>query len=204
MIRTLLGGLLGGCALYVTGFIFWGTPLSAIAFSRADPQTSANLQAAMAQSLNSSGTGVYIIPDPATAEGTVLYGKGPIGQIFYNSAGFPVTDGSSLIGGFILALVTGLLIALALRLALPSFAARARAIILFAIAAVLWMHVGQAVFNHAPLGYVLYLAFSDLVGLIVAGLIAAKLLPENKSVADRVEAEIATASDPYTVHQSPD
>lgn len=195
MIRILLGGLLGGCALYLTGFIFWGTPLSAIAFSSADPQASANLQAAMAQALNSNGTGVYIIPDPATAAGTVLYGKGPIGQIFYNSTGFPVMDGPSLIGGFALALVTGLLIAMMLRLVLPSFATRMRATILFAIAAVLWMHVGQAVFNHAPWGYILYLTFSDFVGLIVAGLVAAKFLPEDKSTADRVEADIA-ASDP--------
>lgn len=194
MIRTIFGGLLGGCALYVTGFIFWGTPLSAIAFSRADPQASANLQAAMAQALNGPGTGVYIIPDPATAEGTVLYGKGPIGQIFYNSVGFPVTDSSSLIGGFILALVTGLLIALALRLVLPSFAARVRATILSAIGTVLWMHVGQAVFNHAPWGYILYLAFSDLVGLILAGVIAARLLPNDKVIADRVEADIAASN----------
>lgn len=200
MFRTILGGLLGGCALYVTGFIFWGTPLSAIAFSRADAQGSANLQAAMAQALNPTGTGVYIIPDPATAQGTVLYGKGPIGQIFYNSAGFPVMDGSGLIGGFILALVTGLLIALALRLVLPSFAARARTTVLFAIGAVLWMHVGQAVFNHAPWGYILYLAFSDLVGLIAAGLIAARLLPEDRSTADRVEADIDAADDPDTLH----
>lgn len=199
MIRTMLGGLLGGCALYVTGFIFWGTPLSAIAFSRADPQASANLQASMAQALNGTGTGVYIIPDPATAQGTVLYGKGPIGQIFYNSAGFPVTDGSSLIGGFILALVTGLLIALALRLVLPSFATRVRATILFAIGMVLWMHVGQAVFNHAPWNYILYLAFSDLVGLILAGLIAAKLLPEDKIIAERVEADFATGN-PEVMH----
>lgn len=194
MIRTIFGGLLGGCALYVTGFIFWGTPLSAIAFSRADPQASANLQAAMAQALNGTGTGVYIIPDPATAEGTVLYGNGPIGQIFYNSVGFPVTDSSSLIGGFVLALVTGLLIALALRLVLPSFATRVRATILFAIGTVLWMHVGQAVFNHAPWGYILYLAFSDLVGLILAGVIAARLLPNDKVIADRVEADIAASN----------
>jgi hypothetical protein len=182
MIRTILGGLLGGCALYVTGFIFWGTPLSAIAFSRIDGQASANLQAAMAQALNPTGTGVYIIPDPATAEGTVLYGKGPVGTLFYNSTGFPVTDGSSLIGGFVLSLVVGLLIALTLRAALPDFAARARLAILFALTAVLWTHVGQAVFNHAPWGYILYLAFSDFIGLAAAGLVAAKLLDSKTGV----------------------
>ncbi len=178
MIRTVLGGLLGGFAMYVVGFLFWGTPLSAIAFSRTDGQSSANLQAAMAQALGASGTGVYIVPDPATADGTILYGKGPIGQIFYNSAGFPVTDSASLIGGLILALLVGLLIAFALRLIAADFGTRARATILFSAVAVLWLQVGQAVFNHAPWGYILYLAFSDFVGLVAAGLIAARLMDE--------------------------
>ncbi len=176
MVRTITGGLLGGFALYIIGFIFWGTPLGALAFHRADPQASANLQAAMAQALNPTGTGVYIVPDPATAEGTVLFGKGPVGMVFYNSGGFPVTDGSALIGGFVLALVVGVVIALALRFAATDFGGRARVALLFSLAAVLWLHVGQAVFNHAPWGYILYLAFSDFVGLAAAGLIAAKLM----------------------------
>lgn len=176
MIRLIFGGLLGGCALFLTGFIFWGTPLSALAFNRADAPASANLQAAMAQALNPTGTGVYIIPDPATADGTILYGRGPVAQILYNSTGFPVTDGSALIGGFILSLVVGLLIALALSWVALNFAARARVALLFAGAATLWMHIGQAVFNHAPWGYILYLGFSDFVGLAIAGLIVAKLM----------------------------
>ena len=56
MLRTILGGLLGGFAMFIIGFLFWGTPLSALALSRADPQASANLQAAMAQALARSGT----------------------------------------------------------------------------------------------------------------------------------------------------
>lgn len=182
MIRITIGGLLGGLAMFIIGFLFWGTPLAALALSRADDQASANLQAALAQGLNSGGTGVYIIPDPATAQGTILYGKGPVAQIFYNGSGFPVTDGAALIGGAILALVVGLLIALALRFALPDFNSRARASVIFAVAAALWMHVGQAVFNHAPWGYILYLAFSDFVALAAAGLIAAKIM-ESKSAA---------------------
>ncbi|BAV64310.1 hypothetical protein [Sphingobium cloacae] len=176
MVRTILGGLLGGFALYITGFIFWGTPLGALAFHRADPQAGANLQAAMAQALNPTGTGVYIVPDPATAQGTVLFGKGPVAQIFYNSGGFPVTDGSALIGGFVLALAVGVVIALALRFTAADFGSRARVVLLFALAGALWLHVGQAVFNHAPWGYILYKALSDFVGLAVAGLVAAKLM----------------------------
>ena len=176
MVRTVIGGLIGGFALFITGFIFWGTPLSALAISRADEQAGANLQAALAQALTPTGTGVYVIPDPATAQGTILYGKGPVAQIFYNMGGFPVMDGGALIGGLILALVVGVLIAMALRFVVGGFANRVRASLLIALIAVLWLHIGQAVFNHAPWGYILYLAFSDFVALAIAGTIAAKLM----------------------------
>lgn len=185
MVRTMIGGLLGGIAMFITGFIFWGTPLSALAFSRAGDQASANLQAAMAQALTPTGTGVYVIPDPATAQGTILYGRGPVAQIFYNEGGFPVMDSGALIGGLILSLVVGVIIALALRFALGDFASRARITILFALAAVLWLHIGQAVFNHAPWAYMLYLAFSDFVALAAAGLIAAKLMEGKPPVATK-------------------
>lgn len=176
MIRSVIGGLLGGFAMFLTGFLFWGTPLSALAISRADEQAGANLQAALAQALTPTGTGVYVIPDPATAQGTVLYGKGPVAQIFYNEGGFPVMDSGALVGGLILALVVGVLIATALRLVGGGFANRVRVTLLVSLVAVLWLHVGQAVFNHAPWGYILYLAFSDFVALALAGTIAAKLM----------------------------
>jgi len=51
-----------------------------------------------------------------------------------------------------------------------------RVTLLFSLIAVLWLHVGQAVFNHAPWGYILYLAFSDFAGLVAAGLTAAKIM----------------------------
>lgn len=176
MVRTVIGGLLGGLGMYLVGFLFWGTPLSDLAFNRAGDQAAANLQNAMAQALTPSGTGVYVIPDPATAQGTVLYGKGPVATVFYNSSGFPVTDSAAMIGGLILALATGVLVALALRYAASDFGSRARVVILFALTAVLWLHIGQSVFNHAPWGYMLYLAFSDFLALTAAGLIAAKIM----------------------------
>jgi hypothetical protein len=191
MIRTLIGGLLGGLAMFITGFIFWGTPLSALALSRVGDQASANLQAAMAQALSPTGTGVYVIPDPATAQGTILYGRGPVAQVFYNEGGFPVMDSGALIGGLILSLIVGVIIALALRFTLSDFASRARVTILFALAAVLWLHIGQAVFNHAPWGYILYLAFSDFVALAAAGLIAAKLM-ETKADAGMATTDAGT------------
>ena len=57
MTRTLLGGLLGGLAMYMVGFVFWGTPLSGLAFTGAGDPQSAAIQAALAQNLTASGTG---------------------------------------------------------------------------------------------------------------------------------------------------
>lgn len=182
MIRTIAGGILGGFALFIIRFLFWQTPLSALAFHRAAEVPSANLQAALAQGLTQAGTGVYIVPDPATAQGTVLYGKGPIATIFYNNSGFPVTDSAALIGGLILALIAGIVIALALKFTAADFSNRARIALFSSLAAVLWLDVGQAVFNHAHWGYILYLAFSDFIALSAAGLIAARLIEDRPAV----------------------
>lgn len=174
MIRTTIGGLLGGIALFLTGFVFWGTPLSRLALSSTEPQASANLQAAMAQALTVTGTGVYTIPSPDTSAGTVLYGKGPVAQIFFNSSGFPVMDSGALISGLILSLIVGVLIAVALSVVADDFARRIRVLVLATGAFVLWAHIGQPIFNHAPWGYHIYLAFSDFVGLVLAGFVAAR------------------------------
>lgn len=177
MIRAAIGGILGGCVIFLIGFIFWGTPLSGIAFNGVDEQTSAEVQAALARGLTETGTGVYNIPSPDTSAGTTLYGRGPVAQVFYNVSGFPVVDSGAMIGGFILSLVVGVMIALAI-LALSgsstTFANRAKGVVLMSGAATLWLHIGQGVFNHAPWRYILYLGFSDFVALTVAGLLIAR------------------------------
>lgn len=174
MFRTLLGGLIGGFAMFLVGFVFWGTPLSNLAISSTDVQSSANLQAALAKALTPTGSGVYVIPDYSSAEGTVLYGKGPVAMVQFNTSGFPAVDGSALIAGLILALAVSVLIAFALRAVAADFARRVTVLVLFALIAVLWIDVGQPIFNHAPWGYFIYLAFSDFVALVAAGLIAAR------------------------------
>ena len=195
MFRTLFGGLLGGLALFLTSFVFWGTPLANIAYSTADPQASVNLQAALSQALTPSGTGVYLIPSTTTKEGTILYGQGPIAQVNFNTSGFPSLDSQALIGGLILALVVGVLIALALRLITSDAGTRVRAAVAFAMGATLWMHLGQPIFNHAPWGFYLYLAFSDFVALVLAGVIAAKLMSDSQ--ADVRQESTTTVAEPY-------
>ena len=41
MVRTIIGGLVGGLILFVVGFIFWGSPLGEIPFTRAGDEAMA-------------------------------------------------------------------------------------------------------------------------------------------------------------------
>ena len=174
MAKTLLGGVLAGVALYLVGFLFWGTPLSRLALKSLGEQPSAAAQQALAETLSPTGTGTYIIPSPDTAAGSVLYGKGPVAMVHFNNSGFPVVDSAALGIGFILAVVTGLLIALALgsiASRVTDFYSRARIAMSIALIGTLYAEIGQPIFNHFGYGYWIYLWLSDFIGLSVAGLI---------------------------------
>ena len=171
MVRTLIGGIVAGFILFFVGFVFWATPLNRLAFSNAGATESAAVQAALAQNLTRSGTGTYQIPNPDTAEGTVLYGKGPVASIHFNTSGFPVDDMNMMIVGLVFALVTGLLMAVALAaVGGCSFASRARLVVLFAVAITFWTILAQPVFGHFGWGYWTYSFIAETTALILAGL----------------------------------
>lgn len=187
MVRSLFGGLVGGLALYLVGFLFWGTPLSNMAFANIDDARGAALQLALAETLTESGTGTYVVPWPGTDQGTVLYGKGPIATVHFVSSGFPVVDSGSLLGGLLLALLTGILIAAALAGIgdrVRAFSDRARLVILFSLATTLYLQLGQPVFNHYGWGYFVYAFLADFIGLSVAGLLIARWFVSSKTIAD--------------------
>jgi hypothetical protein len=160
--------------MYLVGFLFWGTPLSAIALSSAGAKQDAAVQAALAQNLTLSGTGTYSIPAAGTGQGTVLFGKGPIATIHFNASGFPVVDTNALIGGLVLALIAGVIIAIALDFVarvVPAFADRAKIAILFALAVTFYLDIGQPMFNHYGYRYFIYLFFADFLGFVAAALV---------------------------------
>lgn len=176
MVRIVIGSILGGVLQFLLGFLFWGTPLSRIAFSVASDAQNATLQATLAQNL--AATGTYFVPWPDTAQGTVLHGKGPVALIFFNTHGFPQMMPSALIGGLILSIVSMLLLGLALHTIaarVPDFASRAKIVIFAAIAIVGYSILGQPIYNfYMPWGYWIYLAVSLLVGFIAGGLVLAR------------------------------
>lgn len=171
MIRTLVAGLIAGFALFVTGFVFWGTPLAGLAYGRVDDSSAGRLQMALAEALGPRGTGTYLIPDPTTPAGTALYGQGPVALVHFNRSGFPVVDGGSLLAGFLLALAAGLLVAFALSSLArhgARFAAQIRIGLVLAVAVTGYGYLGQPIFNHHGWGHFVYAFAADLAGFAAA------------------------------------
>lgn len=175
MIRTVIGGLVGGIILFVVGFIFWVTPLAEFAYKTADDQQGANVQLALAQNLRETGT--YEIPYPKTATGGVNYSQGPIATVHFNTGRYSPNDMSMILPGFIFALVSGLLLAFGLAAVGGggrSFGSAATLVVLFSLGITVWTILAQPIFNHFGWGYWVYSFIAETTALILAGLVIAR------------------------------
>ena len=174
--RSVIGGLVAGLVLFFIGFIFWGTPLAEMAFSKAGDTESAAVQQALAQNLTPLGTGTYVIPTPSTPQGTEMYGRGPIAMVHFNTGGFAAEDISMMLPGLLFALASGLLLSFGIAAVgrENSFAQIARLVVLFSLGITVWTILAQPVFNNFGWGYWVYLFVSELVALMVAGLVIAR------------------------------
>ena len=195
MIRTVIGGLVGGVIIFVMGFIFWASPLGAIPFSHSSDPQAAAVQTALAQNLTPHGSGTYLIPDPRTREGANLYTKGPVATVSYNTAGFSPEDMSALLPGFILAVVAGMLIAFGLASVGGggrSFAGLARLVVLFTLGFTVWECLTNPIFMHADWRFWIYSFFAESVSFILAGLVIARwFMPHYRPA----EAEVRPATE---------
>jgi len=176
MVRSVIGGLVAGIVLFFIGFIFWGTPLSQVAFNKANDSDSALVQTALAQALTRTGTGTYLIPTPSTQAGTVAYGRGPIATIHFNTGGFAANDLSMMLPGLIFALVSGLLMSFGIAAVSRDngFPETARLVILFSLGLTIWTILAQPVFNNYGWTYWIYFFVSEAVAFIAAGLVIAR------------------------------
>ena len=193
MAKTFIGGLVAGIILFVTGFIFWATPLGEIPFSTAGDAENAAVQTALAANLTQSGTGTYIIPAHQSAPGAVLYAQGPIATVHFNTMGFSPDDMSMLLPGFIFAIVSGLLIAFGLAAVSRGrhFADLAQLVVLFSIGVTAWTILAAPVFNHFGWGYWIYAFIAETTALILAGLVVARWFVPRDHVGQAEPAEPA-------------
>jgi hypothetical protein len=183
MIRVLIGAVPAAIAMFVIGFLFFATPLAKIGTSSLDNARAAAVQQSLAANIPATGT--YAVPDVDTREQTNMYSRGPIATIHYNSKGYAAMEPGSLLGGLLLNFVTALLIGLALigiDRRVPDFASRAKTVVFIALAAGLYMHLGEPIYYHHDWRHFIYLFVGDTAALIAAGLIIARwFLPKGES-----------------------
>ncbi|HYN46587.1 MAG TPA: hypothetical protein VES64_07855 [Allosphingosinicella sp.] len=191
MIRTFIGGLVGGIILFVIGFIFWATPLGEIPYSHAPDAQNAAIQLALNQNLTPTGTGAYIIPSHASAQGAVLYAQGPIATVYFNTTGYSPDDMTMLLPGFITALIAGLLMAFGLAAVGGggrSYAGTARLVVLISLGFCVWSFLATPIFNHFGWRYWIYAFVAESVSFILAGLVIARWFLPNAGAAATAEA----------------
>jgi hypothetical protein len=182
MVRVILGAAVAAVAMLIVGFLLFATPLNGLGTGNVGNAEAAQLQSALA--LNLPRTGTYAVPDPNTAEQTVMYGQGPVATVHYNTSGYGAGDPTMIIWGVVLNFIAALLIGLGLLgidRRVSDFASRARLIIPFAVAAAAFMHLSEPIYLHHDWGNALYTFFGNALALIVGGLIVAWFIPHRRS-----------------------
>lgn len=185
MTRSFIGGIVAGLILFAVGYLFWETPLSGIAYKSLPDAQGAAVQNALAQNLTQTGTGTYRIPDPKSQQGALLYARGPIATVDYNTGGFSPTPTGGLIPGLIVAIGAGMLIAFGIGAVAAgrAFADLARLVVLLSLGVSTWIFLSAPIANHFAWGFWIYAFLAEAVSFIAAGLAVARWFVPHAHVA---------------------
>lgn len=172
MIRAVIGAIAGAVAMFLVGIVLWASPLAKLAYGSTGDAQNAAVQVSLAANL--PHTGRYIVPDPSTAGGTVLYGRGPIATIDYNMHGYSMSDGATMLGGFVQEAVASLMIALSLLAVstrITDFTSRFRLAIGLSAAATVMITLSDPIFGHGPWNFAIYNLVACLLMLTAASFV---------------------------------
>jgi hypothetical protein len=187
MVRVIIGGLAGGVAMFIVGFLFWATPLQYLGYSTANDAQNAAVQLSVAQNL--PHTGRYIVPNPGSQVGANGYSKGPISIVDYNVHGFAPGDPASMIGGLVQEVIVSLMIGFSLFAVagrVTDFASRARLAIGLSAAATVMIVTSDPIWNHADWRYAIYALVADLAMLSASALVIARWFLPRSAVPDTI------------------
>lgn len=177
--RVIVGAAVAALAMLVIGFLIHATPLSGLGSGNVGNQEAAQLQSAMA--LNMPSTGTYRVPDPNTAEQTVMFGQGPIATIHYNtqrhSANDPMRFAYAFFLNFLVALIIGAAL-VGLDRHVTDFGMRARLAALFGVAAAAFIHLSRPILFHVDWSHAIFSFIADGLTLAVAGIVVAWFTPK--------------------------
>lgn len=177
MIRVAIGAVAAAIAMFVIGFLFFATPLGNIAVGQLDDEGAAAVQQVLAENMGAQGPAAYVVPGIIGEAQQRLYIDGPIAMVHYNPNGFALGDPNAMLGGFIQLLVTALLLGIALYGLsghVRTFSERLKILIFFALAAAVFMHLGNPIWWHQGWVFHGYLFVADLTSFIVGGAIIAR------------------------------
>lgn len=172
--RLIVGSLVAALAMFAVAFLFYATPLSEIAFTRADPGVIARVQAAVGE-LPMSGT--YAVPDPTAPDMAARYAAGPVATIKLHKGGFPAFDPLVLLAGYAQMAATIFVFGLALwaiRARVPRFAERAAVVGWAALGATAFNLLGDPIWYRHDWGNALYVFTANAIVLTVGGLMLAR------------------------------
>ena len=189
MIRVVIGAFAAAVAMFVIGFLFFATPLGNIPVGQVDDDSAAAIQQTLAEHMGADGPAAYVVPGIIGEAQQVQYINGPIAMIHYNPNGYALGDTNAMLGGFIQLLITALILGFALH-ALSGhtrdFGDRMKVLILFTLAASVFMHLGNPVWWHQSWTFHGYLFVADLVSMLVGGTIITRwFLPRHVDSDDR-------------------
>ena len=177
MIRVAIGAVAAAVAMFIIGFLFFATLLGNIPVSQIDDEGAAAVQQVLAEHIGGAGPAAYAIPGDSGEVQQRLYIDGPITLVHYNPNGFALGDTGTMLGGFIQLLISALLLGVALYGLsghVRTFPERLKILIAFALAASVFMHLGNPVWWHQGWVFHGYLFVADLVSLTVGGAIIAR------------------------------
>ena len=182
--RLMLGSLVAAVAMFLLGFLAYGSPLFSSAHVAIPAETQLQVHEAL-KALPASGT--YFVPfaDGTDASLAAAHEAGPIATISLTKPGGPPMDPTVMVKGFLHMLVSAFLLGLvlwSLRDRVTGFQERLRLVVAIAFATTIYFNIGQAVWWPGGWTFRSYVAVADFVMLVAAGAIIARwFLPQRAS-----------------------
>jgi hypothetical protein len=174
------GSILAAIAMFLWGFVFFGTPVGGATYSK----LTLDQESAMAAALNEAvpADGAYVLPGPMNGSEESFAARmaaGPLATVHFRRAGAATMDPSIMIKGFVHMLATAALLGWILHhfgKGLTGYGSRFGLVASIGVAAALWVDVAQPIWWHHSWQHHLMIAFYDIVGVAIAAAILARFV----------------------------
>jgi len=182
IVRVIVAAALSALAMFVWGFAFWGPALNMSTKLMAPLPETVELDVLAPLRGEQVPSGMYVYPGPADPGNAAKMIEGPILHMAYTNTGVkpmdPVMFAKGLLHSFVLALLAGTVLSMALPATL-SYGGRVLLLVLVSLMATLWTNLSDAIWYLYPWPYVLgQIGYGLVAGLLMALITAAIVRPE--------------------------